>query len=885
MSALRAWMRRLGGVFSAGRREQEFARELEGHLQMHIDDNVRAGMTAEEARRDAMLKLGGLEMTRQAYRERGTVPWLEALMQDVRFGGRQLRRSPGFTATAVMMLTLGIAASVAIFAFVDAALLKPLPYPSPASLVDVTETIAVFPHANLSYLDYLDWKRMNRSFRSLDVYAGAGYLLENASGTEPVRGARVSDGFFRTLGVAPLLGRDFFTGEDLPSGPSTVILSYATWQRRYAGRKDVIGQVVSLSGIPYTIVGVMPQSFVFAPHNDAEFWAPFHAMGECDFRRSCHGLLGVARLKDGVTVQAALADTSAIAKQLEAQYPATNRGQGASVLPLAKVIVGDVRPVLLILLGGAGLLLLIACMNVSSLLLVRSESRKREIAVRSALGASPSRLNRQFMTEGVLLVGISVVLGVAASYGASQALLRLLSKDMLIHMPYLNGVGLNLRVLSFAAAIAVLATLVFSLTPILRLSFMEMREGLSEGGRGAAGVLWRRIGANLVVFELAIAMVLLVGAGLLGKSFYHLLHVNLNFDPEHLATMQVELPETVYMKPDRIVAVRRQISERVAALPGVVAVSATSLPPTSGNGNTAWIRFVGRTYNGVHNEVNERDVTGNYFSTLKTRLLHGRFFNEDDDASKPLVAVINQSLANQYFPGEDPIGKRIGDSDLSPKSIRTVVGVVEDLRESSLDTDTLPAIYYNAETPQDSDGTYFHLMVRTSGSEAVLLPSLVSAVRGVDRGIGVSDESTMVQVINESQTAYLHRSSAWLVGGFAVLALLLGAVGLYGVIAYSVGQRTREIGVRMALGAQRGSVLQLILREGGRLAAWGIACGLVCSLVMTTLLRSMLFGVRSWDVVTFAGVAVVLATAALLASYIPAHRAASINPVEALRAE
>jgi macrolide transport system ATP-binding/permease protein len=452
-------------------------------------------------------------------------------------------------------------------------------------------------------------------------------------------------------------------------------------------------------------------------------------------------------------------------------------------------------------------------------------------------------------------------------------------------MPYLNGVGLNLRVLSFAAAIAVLATLIFSLTPILRLSFSEMREGLTEGGRSSAGVLWRRIGANLVVFELAIAMVLLVGAGLLGKSFYRLLHVNLNFAPDHLATMQVELPETVYMKPDRVVAVRKEISDRVKALPGVVAVSATSLPPTTGNGNTDWIRFEGRPYNGVHNEVNDRDVTGNYFSTMKTRLLRGRFFNEDDDLSKPRVAVINESLAKQYFPGEDPIGKRIGNTELAPKSIRTVVGVVEDLRESSLDTDTLPTMYDNAETPEDSDGTYFNLMVRTSGSEGVLLPSIVAAVRGVDRGIGVSNESTMLQVINDSQTAYLHRSSAWLVGGFAALALLLGTVGLYGVIAYSVSQRTREIGVRLALGSQRGAVYRLILKEGGRLATMGIACGIACSLGAMALLRSMLFGVRSWDVATLAVVAGVLAAAAMLASYIPAHRAASINPVEALRAE
>jgi macrolide transport system ATP-binding/permease protein len=885
MKNLRAWLKRMAGMFSGERREREFAGELEAHLQMHVEDNLRAGMTPEEARRDACLKLGGLEATRQAYRERGTVPFFETLGQDVRFGARQLRKNPGFTVTAVLMLGVGIAASVAIFAFVDAALLKPLPYPNPATLVDVTESAAVFPHANLSYPDYLDWKRLNHTFRTIDVYTGTGYLMKTASGTEPVEAERVTDGFFRTLGVAPLLGRDFYPGEDLPSGPRTVILTYSAWQKRFAGRRDVIGQSVSLSGIPMTIVGVMPESFVFAPRNAAEFWVPIHAVSGCELRRSCHGLVGVARLKDGVTVQAAQADTSAIAKQLEIQYPGSNRGQGALVQPLSEVIVGDVRPILLILLGGAGLLLLIACVNVSSLLLVRSESRKRETAVRGALGASPGRLRLQFITEGVMLVAISAALGVAAAYGASQVLLRLISKDMMIHMPYLNGLGLNVRVLAFAAVISLLAAAIFSLTPILRLSFAEMREGLTEGGRGSAGVLWRRIGANLVVLELAIAVVLLVGAGLLGKSFYHLLHVELNFQPDHLASVQVQLPDAVYSKPEQIVAVRKEIFERVGALPGVISVSSASVLPLSGNGNTDWIRFVGRPYDGKHNEVNERDISANYFTTLKTRLVRGRFFTKDEDPAKPLVAIINQALAKQYFPGEDPIGKRFGDTELGPKSIKEIVGVVDDLRESTLDTQTLPTVYYSADTPQDSDGTYFNLIVRTSQDEKAVLPMLVAAVRQVDRGIGVFGETTMMQSINDSQTAYLHRSSAWLVGGFATLALLLGAVGLYGVIAYSVSQRTREIGVRMALGAQRGSVYELILREGARLAVWGIACGIVCSLVVTTLLKSMLFGVQSWDVATFAVVALVLGAAALLASYIPAHRAASINPVEALRAE
>jgi macrolide transport system ATP-binding/permease protein len=885
MKSVRAWLKRFAGMFSTGRREQEFASELEGHLQMQIDDNVRAGMTAEEAHHAAIMTIGGMEKTRQAYRERGTVPFFETLSQDLRFAMRQLWKNPGFTITAVLMLALGIAASVAIFAFVDAALLRPLPYADPNRLVDATESIALFPHANLSYPDYLDWKRMNHSFQSLDVYQSTGYLLNTPSGVEPVAGERITDGFFHTLGVAPLLGRDFYAGEDLLSAPRTVILSYAGWQKHFAGRKDVVGQSISLSGIPYTIVGVMPDSFEFAPRNNTEFWTTMHASATngCDLRRSCHGLVGVARLKDGVSVQAALADMTAIAQKLEQQYPNDNRGQGASVLPLSELIVGDIRPILLILLAGAGLLLLIACVNVASLLLVRSESRKREIAVRGALGASPIRLARQFITESILLVGVSALLGVGSAYFASQVLLRLIPKDMLQHhMPYIRGLGLNLHVLSFAAVIALFAAGIFSLTPILRLSFSEMREGLTEGSRGSAGVLWRRIGANLTVLELALAVVLLVGAGLLGKSFYHLLHVDLNFQPDHLATLSVSLPDTKYAKEEQVVAARRQLVDRISALPGVTSVATTSMLPVNSNGNTDWIRFVGREYNGKHNEVNERDVTPNFFTTVQTRLIRGRFFNADEDATKPHVAIINQAFVRQYFPDQDPIGARIGDTSLTPKSIKEIVGIVDDLREASLDQQILPAVYYPADQSPD---TYFNLIVRTSQDEKTMLPTIETTIHQFDSGIGIFDESTIVQNINDSQTAYLHRSSAWLVGGFATLALLLGTIGLYGVIAYSVSQRTREIGVRMALGAQRGSVYQLILREGARLAAWGIGTGIVSALIVTILLRNLLFGVQSWDVATFAAVAVLLATAALLASYIPAKRAASINPVEALRAE
>jgi macrolide transport system ATP-binding/permease protein len=807
-------------------------------------------------------------------------------IQDLRFAFRQFRKNPGFSLTAILMLALGIGASVAIFGFVDAALIKPLPYADSTRLVDVTEKTALFPRNNLSYPDYVDWKRMNTVFSSLDVYQGSGFLLRTSTGTEPVPAARVSDGFFRTLGVVPILGRDFYAGEDRPSAAKAVILSHSTWQRRFGGRKDVIGESISLSGLPVTVVGVLPASFQFAPRGDAELWVTLQADGPCDVRRACHGLYGVARLKDGMTVEAALADMSAIARQLERQYPDSNRDQGANVAPLSETIVGQVRPILLALLGGASLLLLIACVNVSSLLLARSESRKREIAVRGALGASPARLTKQFLTEGLVLVAAGGLLGLTWASGAMQLLLRLLPANLLAFVPFLAGLGLNVRVLGFAAAVSLLAMFLFSLTPILRLSSSgmgaEMRSGLAEGSRGSAGTLWRRFGANLVVLELALAMVLLVAAGLLSKSLYRLLHVDLNFQPDHLATLQVALPKVGYEKDAQQVAAQREIVRRIGSIPGVKSVSVTSLLPVSGNGNTDWIRIEGRPYNGVHNEVNERDVSADYFTTLQARLLRGRFFTDAEDASKPSVIVVNQALAKKYFPGEDPIGKRIGDTELTPKLLRQIIGVVDDVRESSLDQEIWPAEY---EPFNQSPDSYFSLVVRTSLDPAPVLPEIDATIRKIDPGIGTVGEATMIEQINGSSSAYLHRSSAALVGGFALLALVLGVVGLYGVIAYSVSQRTREIGVRMALGAQRASVYQLILKEAGWLTFFGITAGLACSAGVATLIRSLLFGVTAWDVSTLGAVAGSLGVCAMLASYFPARRAASVNPVEALRAE
>lgn len=882
MRQLRAWLLRLKGVFSRDARERELADEIESHLQLHIDDNVRSGMSPQEAKRVAVMKLGGVDATKEAYRDRSSIPFLENTIQDLRFTLRQLRKNPAFSLTATVMVALGIGASVAIFAFVEAALIKPLPYHDPSRVVFVTETTPDLPRAAISLADYVDWKKLNKTFASLDVYNQRSFLVSTSTGMEMVRGARVSDGFFRTLGVNPVIGRDFYAGEDMPEAPHTMILSFASWQKRFGGRQDILGQSITLVDVPHVVVGVLPQNFHFAPVENAEFWITLQGRGPCELRRSCHFLQGIARLKDGVTIDAAFADLSLVAKDLEKQYPDSNLNQGAFVAPLAEIIVGDVKPVLLVLLGGAGLLMMIACVNVASLLLVRSETRRRELAVRRALGATTGRLIRQFVTEGLVIVVAGCAAGLVISHWAMRILIGLIPSDMMGGMPYLDELGLNSRVLMFAGAVSLFAAALFSLTPTFRLSALEVREGMAEGSRGSAGRVWRRIGSKLVVLELTTAVVLLVGAGLLGKSFYRLLQVDTNFEPQRLITMRVTAPRASYLEDEQSLALGRQVVERISNLPGVTSVALTSTLPLTFNGNTTWIRFVGRPYNGEHNEVNQRLVSSDFFAALQAKLFRGRTFLDSEDAGKPRVAVINQALAKKYFPGEDPVGKRIGDTELSPDSINEIIGVVDDIREGPLESEIWPAVYYPFNQTPDYD---FCVVVRTAQTEQSVLPMLAGAISGIDSRINTSEVITMTERVNNSPTVYLRRSSTWLVGGFAAVALLLGVVGLYGVIAYSVSQRTREIGVRIALGAQRATVYRLILKEAGMLTLAGIVIGLGCSVLTASVMRKLLFGTPPWDVTTLGGVALVLGASALLASYLPARRAASVDPIKALRAE
>jgi len=882
MRMLQGWLARLLGMFRKDDLGQQVAEEMQSHIEMEIADRVRGGQDEETARREVLMRFHGVDATKERYREQGGVPAIEHFVQDVRYALRAFRKEPSFALTATAVLTLGFIASLTIFALVDAALIKPLPYRDPNHLMFVSSSVEGIGRANISYLDFVDWKKQNKVFSDFDIYRGSGYLLANDRGTELVRGADVSAGFFRTLGVRAALGRDFYDGEDAPQAAPVVMLTHAAWLKRFGGRPDVIGKTIKLDGIDRVIVGVLPGEFHFAPRGGAEFWAPFQPLptDPCAIRRSCHNLDGVARLKDGVTQQAALADLNLITKQLGDLYPTSNRDRSGNVLPLSEAIVGDLRSILLIMLGGSVLLLVIGCVNVASLLLVRSEGRKREIAVRVALGASPRRLLRQFIAEGVVLAGAASALALAGTHWSLLLIARLVPERVARNMPFLNEVGLSKHVLAASAGLLVAGVVIFSVIPLVRVRLNEMQEGLKQGINASAGRTWRRFAGNLVVLELAITIMLLVGAGLLSQSFYKLLHVDLGFDPEGLVTIgNIVLPDTDYKKPEQVMAVRKRILDAVQQLPGVKSAALTSKMPVDGNGNTTWIRVMGHEYHGEHNEANFRDVSASYFPTLRGRLLKGRFLTEAEDIGMAQVTVINQAFVNKYMPGEDPIGKKIGQPGRGSEVVKEVIGVVEDIRESSLEDHTWPTIYTT-----DADSTP-SLLVRTEMAPESVIPILASTIRDVNPGIGTSDYQTMPERINSSQSAYVHRSSAALVSGFAGTALVLSLVGLYGVIAYSVGRRTREIGIRMALGARRANIYRLVMTEAGWLVCLGLITGVLGAAATSRMVRTLLFGVGSWDARTFAGVIGLLCVTALAASYFPARRAATIDPMNVLRAE
>ncbi len=804
---------------------------------------------------------------------------IPGLMRDLSFAARQLRKNPGFALTAFFVLTLGIAASSAIFAFVDATLVRPLPYRESSKLVALYESIPVGDRYHISDADYLDWKRLNHSFAALDVYQSENLTIAGPGGMEQARAAHVSAGFFRTLGVVPKLGRYFTPGEDLPSAPQTVLLSNGSWRRRFGADRYIIGKTLTLDGASYQVIGVLPAAFHFAPLQDAEFWVAHREPCGDQLGRECHRYYGIARLKDGVSLGTAQAELQGIARQIAIAYPNSNRDRGATVLPLDEVILGRIRPILITLLSGAGLLLLIGFVNVASLLLARAESRRHEIAVRGALGASPGRLMRQFAVEAFLLTAAGCTAGLALGAAITAALARQFPSHVTAAMPWLEGLRFNSHVFLFAVAVSALGGALFAITPAVPLLAGSLQHGLLQGERTVTSKGWRSLAANLVAAELAIALILLVSAGLLGRSFWNLLHTDIGIAPEHLFVLHVQIPSD--WADEQSVLLEQQVRSRMAVLPWVVSVGTSYRLPIGTGDYFAHFRVAGRIYVGQGDEENYLSASVGYFETVRATLNRGRFFTEADDASRPWIAIINQAMADQLFPGENPVGKHII-CQYSKDHPMEIVGVIKNIKEEPLDVETRGAVYTAFKQIPDNE---FFVTVRASRSDEGILPSMIGVVHQLDSHVIVDGAETMQSRIDDTQSAYLHRSAAWIVTGFAAIALLLAAVGMYGLIAFSVGRRTREVGVRMALGAQRGSIYRLILFEGGRLVAVGIVGGVICSFAVTTLLRSLLFGISQFDPATLAAVILVLAGVALLATYIPARRAASIDPAKALRAE
>jgi len=867
-------------LFGRPGRYRDLSVSIHEHIAERADELVQEGVPRAQAEQTARREFGNVALIEQRSREAWQWPVAESILSDLKFALRQLRNAPGFTVTAILVLALGIAAIVSIFAFVNAALLKPLPFQASSRLVAVYENTTSCPQCPLSYPDYQDWKRNNQVFRSLEIWEPDAYLWRSPAGAVALRAGQVSGGFFQTLGITPALGRLFNSADDTPQSQRTVVLPYATWQRLFGGRADIIGQSITLDNNSYIVIGVLPQNFQF-PSRAAELWITIHDLGSCERDRSCRSFYGVARLNDNVTISAALANTSTIAAQLENQYPQSNQGQGAFIMPLSDSFTGDIRPILLVLLTGALLLLLIACVNVASLLLVRAEGRSREMAVRGALGASLARLARQLVIEASLLVALSVSLGFAAAWAAVDILAALIPERVLRGMPFFQTIGFDHRVFLFIGLVSLIALAVCTFAPLSRLSVSDLRAGLAIGARSTTGA-WKRFGSSLVVVELALAIVLLAAAGLLGESFYRIIHVDINFNPSHLATLEIDA-NTGYDTTPRQLALSHSLIQIVSAVPGVQsAATVSSHLPVTCNCDANPYRVLGQPFTGTQQQALSSTVSANYFATIQARLLSGRFFTEADDTTHPPVAVINKMMAQQFFPGENPIGKTIGDQILSPDSLHQVIGVIDDVREGELNAPLRPAVYFAAN---QNPGNYSFLVVRTAQDPAATLSALVSAIHRLDPGIGVRNEFTMTEHIHDGAASYLHSSAAWIVGGFAACALLLGVIGLYGVVAYSVSRRTSEIGIRMALGAQRSAIGRLILGEAASLVLTGLVFGIAASFITGRLLRSLLFGVRSWEPTILAAVAAILAAAALAAAFIPARRAAATDPIHALRSE
>jgi putative ABC transport system permease protein len=856
------------------RREEELAEEVRSHLRMAVQDRVERGETPEQAEAAALREFGNVGLVKEVTRGAWGWAWLRQFAQDFKYGLRMMRRGPGFAAVAVLTLALGIGANTAIFSVVNAVLLRPLPYRDPARLVTVLHD----GWKPVAPANFLDWREQSGSFESIAAAQLWSLTMTGRERPEQLEVLQTSAEMFQVLGVDAALGRTFAAGEDQPGREHVVVLSHGFWQRRFGGGTDVVGRQVMLDGEPYTVVGVMPPDFQFAPFwaTHAEAWVPLNLGRRVGDRRG-QSLRVFARLKDGVTLGQARAEMETINRRLAEQYPRENEGLTASVDPLHEKVVGKSRPALLIILGAVGFVLLMACANVANLMLTKSALRQREIAVRIALGAGRWRVVRQLLTESLILSFAGGAAGLLLAAWSNKALASLGPETL----PRVRTASLDAGVLLFTLGLSVCVGLLFGLAPALHSTKTDLTESLKSRAQGSArGRRHERVRQLLVVGEVAVSLVLLVGGGLMMRSFLRLTSVDPGFDPRGVTTATVRLAGPRYASDEQRAAFFQRLTTQLSSLPGVRSASAVNHLPLGGDVWTFGYTVEGRPAppDSERPSAVYRVVRPEYFRTMGAALLQGRDFTERDDASAPGVVVVNEALARRQWPGEEPLGKRMTVNGEGARP-REVVGVVRDLKQGEWASVPQPEMYLphlQAASPRSMT-----LVIRASSDATEIGPWVRREVWALDSELPVSRVASMEEVASESVGQ--QRFNTLLIGLFAATALLLAAVGVYGVMSHAVAQRTHEIGVRVALGARGHDILRLIIGQGLALTLTGLAVGLAGALALMRVLDSLLYEVSVTDPLIFGGVAAALTLTALLACYIPARRATKVDPMVALR--
>ena len=892
--------RRLRKLTIAAAREAEIVEELAQHLEDRYRELISRGAGEDEARRLAQAELSESDLLARELRrvEQQVAPepivlgtrlrtnMIGDLWQDLRYGARMLIKNPGFTLIAVITLSLGIGANTAIYTVVDAALLRGLPYRNQDRLIQVWETrrAGEIKQLDASYPDYLDWGRQTEVIESICGYTGwdGSFTLTGRAEPERIEGARVTASFFSVLGVVPILGRAFFPDEDKPGAAPTVIISHGLWQRGLGADPRIVGQQLTLDGNSYTVLGVLPKGFQFAPMPKAQLWTPLRPTPDQLNRRFMHWLDVIALLKPGVSLAQAQTQMNAVGVGIERENPDSHTGAGLKLVPLHEQIVGSVGSLLLVLLGAVGCVLLIACANVANLQLLRAAARRQEIGIRLALGATRWRLVRQLVGESLLLTLLGGVLGLVLAQWGVKLLLAAIPAAQLDAMPYLQGLTLDGRVVGFTGVLSLLTGVVFGLIPAWQSAKLDLHTALKDVSRTAVDSGRSRLRSLLVVSEVALALVLLVGAGLLIKSASRLLDVKLGFKPERLLTLQLELPSARYSTDEQARAFHQQLLPRLESLPGVVGAASVNWLPLDGS-PVDLLRVEGETPPPPSEmpKTTTHVVSANYFRTMGIALINGRYFTDGDDQSAPGVLVINHALAEKLFGQQDPLGRRLIFEGGEPKTFE-IVGVVDDERVGELDEEAVSVVY----RPYLQDPwTKVNLVVRTAGDPGGAVNAVRGEVQALDQNLALYAVATMEQLIAEQPATFLRRYPALLLTAFAALALVLAAVGIYGILSYAVRLRAHELGIRLALGAQRADLFKLVLGQGLWLTLLGIASGLAVALALTRLMRSLLFDVSATDPLIFAGIALLLLLVALLACYIPARRATKVDPLVALRCE